>query len=269
MFEQMVESATINNHRRRRFFVLATILVSSIFIAVLIADLYAANFDIGYEQLDYDRLLTPALTKETEPEKQEQNQSVTTNRRELNTITRTVNMARVDESQFVPDKWSVVKNRFMSRPDGSFRIDPAAGDSGMAIYEQNNNGTKSGPPVEESNLPEDSETAVKPPLMQKPSPDKLKPASLPKNVGIVNGIAIQLRKPKYPPAAIALNISDTVQVQVTIDENGNVISAKAVKGNPILRNAAEDAARQSRFTPTLSNGLPVKVTGLIIYNFIR
>ncbi len=58
-----------------------------------------------------------------------------------------------------------------------------------------------------------------------------------------------------------------VTVQVLIDEDGNVISAKAVSGDPILLPEAVRAARQARFKPTTLSGQPVKVSGLITYSF--
>ena len=58
-----------------------------------------------------------------------------------------------------------------------------------------------------------------------------------------------------------------VEVEVVIDLNGKVISAKAVKGPSILASAAEMAAKLARFTPTLLSGQPVKVAGIITYNF--
>jgi len=57
-------------------------------------------------------------------------------------------------------------------------------------------------------------------------------------------------------------------VQVTIDEQGNIVSASAVSGHPLLRQAAEQAARQAQFAPTLLEGVPVKITGVIVYNFV-
>jgi hypothetical protein len=54
-----------------------------------------------------------------------------------------------------------------------------------------------------------------------------------------------------------------------IDEAGRVVSAHAVSGNVLLRPAAEVAARGSKFTPTMLSNVPVKVTGVIVYNFIR
>jgi len=57
-------------------------------------------------------------------------------------------------------------------------------------------------------------------------------------------------------------------VQVTIDENGGVISAIAVTGHPLLRSSAEQAARSAKFTPPILGGKAVKVSGVIFYNFI-
>jgi protein TonB len=59
----------------------------------------------------------------------------------------------------------------------------------------------------------------------------------------------------------------TVVVQVTVDENGNVISAHAVSGHPLLQAASVAAARGAKFSPTRLSGEPVKVNGVITYNF--
>ena len=85
--------------------------------------------------------------------------------------------------------------------------------------------------------------------------------------GIVNGKAMSLPKPLYPAAAQAVKAGGAVNVQVTIDEKGNVISANAVSGHVLLRPSAETAARASKFNPTLLSLQPVKVTGLIVYKF--
>jgi len=61
--------------------------------------------------------------------------------------------------------------------------------------------------------------------------------------------------------------NDTTSIQVTIDEDGNVISAVAVSGHPLLKQVAAQAARGAKFRPTLLNGVPVKVMGIIVYNF--
>ncbi len=86
--------------------------------------------------------------------------------------------------------------------------------------------------------------------------------------GVLNGKALLLPIPEYPAAARAVRATGAVNVQVTIDEQGNVISASAVSGHPLLRQAAEEAARKATFTATRLEGNPVSVTGILVYNFI-
>ena len=85
---------------------------------------------------------------------------------------------------------------------------------------------------------------------------------------VIDGKIPYLAQPVYPPAAKAVRARGTVQVQVTIDELGKVISAKAISGHPLLRTAAEKAARESKFFSTRLKGMPVKITGILAYNFV-
>ncbi len=102
----------------------------------------------------------------------------------------------------------------------------------------------------------------------RPTPSDL-PANRPVNVGVLNGRAVNLPKPAYPPIAKQMRASGQVAVQVFVDEGGNVTSAKATSGNILLRAAAEAAARQSRFNPMIMGDKAVKVTGILVYNFIN
>jgi TonB family protein len=86
--------------------------------------------------------------------------------------------------------------------------------------------------------------------------------------GVLNGKATKKPQPVYPPIAAAARAQGTVVVQVTVDEEGYVISARATSGHPLLQQAAVLAARQARFEPTLLEGKPVKVRGVITYNFV-
>lgn len=65
-----------------------------------------------------------------------------------------------------------------------------------------------------------------------------------------------------------MGASGAVSVQVLIDENGDVVSASAVSGHPLLRAAAAQAAGGAKFSPTQLQGMPVKVSGFITYNFV-
>lgn len=103
---------------------------------------------------------------------------------------------------------------------------------------------------------------------EQPSPPSRPAPRAPASGGVLNGKAVRLVQPSYPPIARSAHVSGRVTVQVTIDESGNVISAHATSGHPLLQGSAVAAARASKFSPTKLNGEPVKVNGVIIYNFV-
>ncbi|MCY7344941.1 MAG: energy transducer TonB [Pyrinomonadaceae bacterium] len=85
---------------------------------------------------------------------------------------------------------------------------------------------------------------------------------------ILNGKAKSLPLVPYPFEAKSRRISGMVSVRVKIDEQGNVIEARTICGHPILGKASEQAARGAKFAPTLRDGKPIKVSGVIVYNFV-
>lgn len=89
------------------------------------------------------------------------------------------------------------------------------------------------------------------------------------NGGVLNGKTINMPLPEYPVIARQANATGAVTVEVTVDEEGNVTSANAVSGHPLLRAAAVTAARQARFSPTKLSGQPVKISGVLVYNFAQ
>lgn len=104
----------------------------------------------------------------------------------------------------------------------------------------------------------------------KPKSSQTDPPYVPKLVsgGVLNGRAKSLEKPRYPGVAMANRLSGSVSVQVLIDEEGKVISAGAIAGHPEFQAEAIRAACKSLFTPTTLAGNPVKVSGVIVYNFV-
>lgn len=86
--------------------------------------------------------------------------------------------------------------------------------------------------------------------------------------GVLNGKATSLPMPGYPPAAKAVKAEGAVSVSVVIDESGNVVEAEAISGHPLLRSAAAEAAREAKFSPTMLSGSPVRVKGVLVYNFV-
>jgi TonB family protein len=93
-------------------------------------------------------------------------------------------------------------------------------------------------------------------------------ATRPIEGSVLNGKAVSKPAPEYPAAAKQQRLSGTVVVEIEVNEAGKVVKAQAICGHPVLMKASEEAARQARFTPTLLSGKPVKVSGVITYNFV-
>lgn len=85
--------------------------------------------------------------------------------------------------------------------------------------------------------------------------------------GVLNAKAISKPEPVYPPIARRAKPSGSVTVQVLVDEQGKVISAVALTGHRLLRKAAVKAAYQAKFEPTVLSGQPIRVSGVLVYNF--
>ncbi len=106
-------------------------------------------------------------------------------------------------------------------------------------------------------------------VMESEPPAKATPKPLMKPIsgGVLNGRALELPAPEYPEVARRMRTVGLISVEVVIDSNGKVISAKAGPGNSVLQQAAVKAAYRARFSPTTLSGQPVKVSGVINYNF--
>ena len=85
--------------------------------------------------------------------------------------------------------------------------------------------------------------------------------------GVLNAKALSLPKPVYSEEAKRVRASGRVTVRVVVDENGKVMSAQAIDGPLPLREAAEAAARKATFAPTEKDGITVKVSGTLTYDF--
>jgi protein TonB len=85
---------------------------------------------------------------------------------------------------------------------------------------------------------------------------------------VLSSKAISLPQPMYPAIAKQIHLGGSVSIQILVDEQGRVISAQVVSGHPILSAPAKEAAMRARFTPTILNGQPVKIQGVINYNFV-
>jgi TonB family protein len=97
----------------------------------------------------------------------------------------------------------------------------------------------------------------------------------PSNSGVakpVDGGALDSKAVSKPNAVVSeeakrLKLSGRITVKVIVDENGKVVSAQALNGPAALREAAEAAARQATFAPVTQDGITVRVTGTLMYDF--
>ena len=94
-------------------------------------------------------------------------------------------------------------------------------------------------------------------------------AKIPVMGSVLNSSAIEMPAPVYPAEAKQAGIAGLVKVRVTIDEEGKVIAAEAFEGPKQLREAAVEAAKKARFAPTRLHGAPIKIDGILTYNFVK
>ncbi len=104
-----------------------------------------------------------------------------------------------------------------------------------------------------------------PPPPSKPAPGE--PQSITISGGVLQGNVAKKVQPTYPAIAKSARATGPVNVQITVNESGEVIDARVINGNPLLRDAALQAAKQWKFKPTELSGKPVKVQGIVTFNF--
>lgn len=270
MFEKMIVSNDdgAGSQGRGRYFLVTSAIVGFLFVSAVVLSIYAVDVNLGNEEFDISMMLAPVPVSEPEPPKPDpQPNQPHADRSEL--PSRVVNMLRPDEQPLaVPTEVSTTPNKYQARPTGRFELSDADRVGANVIGDPGPTRGGSTAGTSGSFVEPDAVADIKPTEPPPPAITKPKPAG-PISLGVINGKALALPKPPYPPAAIALNLQDEVTVQVTIDETGKVVSAKAAKGHPVLRAAAERAAFGARFSPTYLSNVPVKVTGVIVYNFKR
>jgi len=264
MFDKLIESEPegADFHNRRRYFMVSSVVVGALFLTAVVISIYASDYGLGSNSFELSMMLAPVEMAAVEPEPARQPPAATSQSRDL--PTRRENMPSVAENIDPPTSTSVVQNNQQTRPPVPFQLGPldsTPGDSGSG-----NGRDQTGPGTGDVGIaksPEPTENTVIP----EPPPVKA-----PKTIvsgGVVNGKAKYLPVPTYPPPAKAVGAFGKGDVQVIIDESGKVVSATAVSGNPLLRKAAEQAARNAVFSPTYLTNVAVKVTGVIVYNFTR
>lgn len=273
MLDQLVESKSNTQENTRKVGILAVIMfimVGAVLGGILwdLGKLFKAYLSEGMGgDLELTALVAPVPVAAEEPPPPEVKPKET--KVEQNVDVRKEIIQNLMESPKIPDK---ISNEKPVIPPRRLNVDTVLGDSNSETNRPRESSdervvTETKGVGETDNTKPVVEDNDEPKLTEKATPT---PKPVPKTVsgGVVNSKATNLVKPTYPQAARAVRAAGAVNVQVTISESGSVISASAVSGHPLLRQAAEQAARSSKFSPTLLSGQPVKVTGVIVYNFV-
>jgi protein TonB len=262
MFSNLIESSSHTREFKRRgsFFLYTVAAYVLLFTTAGVASIYAydAQLDEQTEQIivmlrpvDYPSPVRPAITEVAHSPRPPTGASMIAERQAL--------VARTDMPQLTPPNISTAPNTELPVPRGEAFIVTGRdrdGSSPLASGPGTSSGASTGPSVVQV-----TEVPPPPPAAKKPVPPVV-------SKGVITGDAIELPRPVYPQLARINRIQGAVGVQVLIDENGKVISARAVSGSVFLTNEAVKAAYRARFSPTKLGDQPVKVSGLITYNFM-
>ena len=259
MFNNLIESSShAKEFKRRGSFLLFTTATYVVLFAITgVVSIYAYDAHLESQSTELELLTFVPLPPEDAPREIPNTiRSASNSDNQPTRSTRTELIDSVTNPNNPPDRPGTVASPVPpARPDSvvdRFNADPPGPPLGSRIGV---GGT--------GNTPIEMET---PPPPAAPNPPPAIPKILKVSV-ILNSRALSLPKPNYPAMAKQIKIQGTVTVQVLIDETGRVVSAKA-SGHPLLAGEAQKAAMQARFSPTVISETPVKVSGVITYNFV-
>jgi len=268
MFNNLIESDSHREElaRKSRFFLGTLAFYALLFSVGGVASIYAYDAHLETQNLEIAIMLSPVeLTAPAETPRNERPR--TPDRTQHNeTDVRRVLVASVDMPNIKPPNVSSIKSD----------IPPVRAGIPTVVGPVDSNGINNMRPIGPEGTGDGggARTAAAPARVEietTPPPAMPTPTPVPKNVvvslGAVNGRMLNKPELPYPPLAKATGTQGTVTVQIVIDEKGKVVSARAVSGHPLLRPAAEQAAYQARFSPTLLSQQPVKASGTITFNF--
>jgi len=267
MFTNLIESRSHRREFKRRssFFLITVSAYAVILFGAGIASIYAYDAQLemqtnSLELLSWVPPVTPVVPKPVTDRPQPVHRPSTSSAPIDPNATkpeRTQFVSRIDDPRNVPQKIGTEGGPIPQITDGAVlghrNVDPPTAKTG-----------DSGNCATCSNTPTTVTLTDKP-----PEPPPAKPPTTEKVPShVLVSKALSLPQPPYPLMAKQIRLQGAVNVQILVSEEGKVLSAHVVSGNPMLSSAAKDAAMRARFTPTILNGQAVKVQGVITYNFV-
>jgi len=259
MFENLVESGSHKEDlSRKSSFLLGTVAIYAVlFLGLIVGSIWFTVAELDTGDLELTTLVAPVPVPQQQVQPEKKQEEAKPVKEQPNVDVRKELVASVSMTQLVPKE---ISTKASNVPPVRQGVTTVIGTSNVNAAAPVASGSGSGTTVV---APTRVEIGEPPPPEPKPAPPRA-----PISGGVLNGKAVNLPHPPYPAIARQAHASGTVTVQVTIDENGNVISAHAISGHPLLQAVAVAAARGAKFSPTKLSGQPVKVTGVITYNFV-
>ncbi|HEX3253207.1 MAG TPA: energy transducer TonB [Pyrinomonadaceae bacterium] len=264
MFNNLIESTSHAKEFKRRgsflLFTTATYLV--LFVVTGVISIYAYDARLEEQSLELVTLISPQdIAPQQDPAPTQPNTPRDASNNPHAIIERADAMLSVNHPEVPPPTIGTIASPNPPIPDaGTYAITGRNYDPGPAGGPPSpaGSGGRVAVPARQVVVTDDNP----PPPPEPPKPPKVV------SKGVITGLAIYLPKPAYTEIARRARAQGSVSVQVLIDESGRVVSAKALSGSPFLTLEAQKAALQARFAPTLLSNQPVKVSGVITYNFV-
>lgn len=262
MFNNLIESGSHKEDvKRKSSFLLGTLALYAVLLLIAaVASIYAYDVHLQNQDWGVVMLAPPSVNEPAAPPSSPNEPRPAVNPK-VETPTRVALIAPTTTPHLVPKEVSSRSSPVPPLPPGGAKLGAvnidltnAGGLNGVT------GSTHTGKPV----IDIDGEPPALPKATPAPTPNR--PVRV--SEGVLNGKALSKPPPTYPQIAKTARASGAVTVQIVVDEIGRVISARAVGGHPLLQQAAQQAAYQARFSPTLLSNQPVKVSGVITYNFV-
>jgi protein TonB len=275
MFTHLIESGSHKKEmsRRGRFF-LGTLGLYGLLLSVAgVASVYAYDSHLGRQNLELYTLVAIPLAP-AEARTPDEPRPAPGSGRSDEIIQRAAAIAPLFDNTRPPATISTDRNRNAEIPRHNLPyavtgtdVDPRRGGGGSVLdglgrgdYQNTTNRNPVVVPVVPTDDPLPPPRPTPAPV--KP-PDKIRVSS-----HVISSKIISKPAPLYPAIAKQTRVQGAVTVEILVDEQGRVVAAQATSGHPLLRMAAQQSAYQARFSPTTLSGQPVKVSGVITYNFI-
>jgi TonB family protein len=267
MFTNLIESQSHRREFKRRssFFLITVSAYAVILFGAGIASIYAYDAQLemqssGLELLSWVPPVAPVTPKPIADHPQPVRRNTSSNAtidRHIDVPVRTQGITTTNDPTKVPDRVGTQASP-VPPVTGNFRIGTQNLDPPTAATDNSGNciGCPSKPPTVTI-----TDKPPEPPLVKPPKTERV-------TSQVLSSKAVNLPQPPYPIIAKQAHVQGPVSIQILVSEEGKVVSAQVVSGNPMLSTAAKDAAMRARFTPTILNGQAVKIQGVITYNFV-